>query len=467
MIRYKGNYFSRFIFSHNTEKEVFYGCGHWKRPTHKEGGFHSMVKIMKTENQNLKYSDLSKLLLIPSNYNVSNTSKLVSSAIRSNLAYRKLVEIEEKINPVIDVMQESGLLISSKWFSEGLNDKRLSLAKLEADLNDCIGGQNDQFNNELVQGFWKANRLPIAKTAEDLAKYELLHPTYELVKSIYKNQHYLKQWDTNLKIDTYEGGNYVRARGQWKSFSTWSGRLTAKELPLISLPNKMNSYVLPPDNHKIISVDFSNAELRALAYHSQCKRMIDEINCGVDHHTQMGRLIQSAVGNERVINDDGLRQLSKTYTYGKLYGAGTETLRKSLRKLIPEITSVEVDKIKQVHHNLYPELERFLEQQEQSDALLTPFGKVVPLVKMNKNQKRNYSLQSIVAVLAKVLMIVASQYYSVIHHKHDETWIVAPSREPTEVVVELIENQFLKQVEQLFPGYPIHRIITFKLVGGK
>ena len=53
-------------------------------------------------------------------------------------------------------------------------------------------------------------------------------------------------------------------------------------------------------------------------------------------------------------------------------------------------------------------------------------------------QKRNFACQSSVAVIVKLLMIIASKYAKVIHVIHDEVWFLA--REPTETVNQIIEE---------------------------
>lgn len=419
------------------------------------------------DHNEVKLTNLNKMLLIPVNHHLINRNKVLNMAFESNEAFGHLYELEALIAPIMEEMQETGLLVSKKWLSEGLLPTRNKLKQFELDLNNHIGVQASIFDEKLVYDFWKAKGLPKANTREDYGIYEHFDPTYKWLKEIYKKRQFLAQWDAKLKLSDYEAGNNLRIRGQWRSFSTWSGRLIAKELPLVSMPNIMNSYVVPPANHKVIALDLSNAEVRALAYHSKCGLMIDEINRGVDHHSLTGDIIKNVVQNNRIMDDASLRSLAKTYTYGSLYGASTETLINNLRKNIPGITSVEVCRIKKAHDTLYPELEHFLRFQEQSDSLLTPFGKVKPLVRLSRSQKRNFSLQSTVAVLIKILMVVVHQYFQVIHVKHDELWFVAPSREPTTAIINLIEKKFISQVQRDFPGYPIQDILMYEKIGGQ
>ena len=102
-------------------------------------------------------------------------------------------------------------------------------------------------------------------------------------------------------------------------------------------------------------------------------------------------------------------------------------------------------------------------KQSSSPELLTIFGAVKPMAIFRPTQKRNFACQSSVAVLVKLLMIIANKHAKVIHVVHDEVWILA--REPTETVAQIIE-EFTKKIIRLLPGFPTKDLLDVEIIGG-
>lgn len=67
-----------------------------------------------------------------------------------------------------------------------------------------------------------------------------------------------------------------------------------------STPKEMRPYFIAPDGYKILSLDLSNAELRFLAYFSDCHAMLDQFNDGQDIHQLTGDLISMNLGSSEV-----------------------------------------------------------------------------------------------------------------------------------------------------------------------
>src|SRR5699024_4194187 len=256
----------------------------------------------------------------------------------------------------------------------------------------------------LLNSYWQQNQLYPATTYEEFSYYRHLHPTYKLMLQYKKHFNYLKQWDSNLRNTGIRLSNDdVVIKRKWRSFSSYTGRLTAKNLPLTSMPKAMRDYIVTPKGFELMSVDLSNAELRFLAYYARCNSLMERFNVGKHIHSETAKLIQNKINN-LAVKDEQARELAKRYTYSFLYGAGVKTIQKSLQKVFIDITSADVVTINDAFIQQYPEIQKFLLERENSESLLTAFGEVNPIARFHEAQRRNFTLQSSVSVAIKMLM---------------------------------------------------------------
>ena len=255
----------------------------------------------------------------------------------------------------------------------------------------------------------------------------------------------------------------VVIKGNWQSFSSYSGRMFCKQLPLTSLPKDLRDFILSPDERVILSLDFNNAELRILAYYSHCKRLLEQFEIGEDIHFQTGTMIAQAIGLQDA-DVAVIRRTGKQFAFALLYGAGISTIVSNLRKLVPTVTSATVSQLVTAFFKTYPEVHLFLDNLEKDSHLLTPFGRIKPLATFKPTQKRNYPFQSSIAVAVKQLMLIANKRFDVVHVIHDEIWILAPTREPT--VVEEVIEEFYHQLLNILPDFPISGFIKVEPIGG-
>lgn len=219
----------------------------------------------------LEYTSISNLLLLPKNFPIEEHDPLVSKVLESHHVFHPLYELEKSIQPVLESMEKRGLVFAEEWFRSGLKKKQAQRTKVITEINQYIDGAHDDVDESRLHDYWRGNNLPIANSFDALANYKEIHPTYNLMLQYRKHSNYLKQWDLNLKNEgvRLENGN-VRIKGKWQSFASYTGRISAKQLPLTSLPSAMRDYIVPPKDSQLVSIDLNNAELRFLAYYAKC-----------------------------------------------------------------------------------------------------------------------------------------------------------------------------------------------------
>lgn len=410
----------------------------------------------------LPYSSLSNFLLLPLNYDVKVQDPNVQKILRASTVFRRLYDLEKSIQPILSTIESRGLVVSNRWFLEGLVGHQDRLARSSEKICDHFLVENNVVDKQVASNFFKNNKLPEAYSREGFRQYQYLHPIYKLLLSHDKHNQFLNQWGERLveKGTTVKGG--VLLQGQWSSFASYSGRIFAKQLPLTSLPRQMRDYI--QESGEITSLDFNNGELRFVAYYSRCQKLLQQFQSGEDIHYLTGKMIVDGIGfNEAEITV--IRDMGKEFTFSLLYGASLTSMTNSLRKIVPTVTSVTVSNLIHSFYSNYPEVLQFLETLEVETHLLTPFGRVKPLATFKPTQKRNFPLQSSVSVAVKQLMVIASKYAEVIHVVHDEIWIHTPSKDS--IVIDEIIEAFYRQLHIILPGFPSHQFIKKEKIGGK
>ncbi len=112
---------------------------------------------------------------------------------------------------------------------------------------------------------------------------------------------------------------------------TATGRLSSKNPNLQNIPVKtqagreIRKAFIARDGYKLISIDYSQIELRLLAHFSQDKALLEAFNQGLDIHTQTAIKI---FGEEQAQEK---RNVAKSINFGLLYGMGSRKLGETLR----------------------------------------------------------------------------------------------------------------------------------------
>lgn len=414
----------------------------------------------------LTHTDFNKLLLLPDNFNIRGHERTLQQVLDTNKIVKRLIDLEIAIQPILKNLEEKGLLISEDWFNEGVKDKKMRLVEATKELNKIIGLKSEFYNDVPIREYWQLKQLPVAYSLEHLNNYKNLDRSFKLVLEIKNIQSYLTQWEIKLLKEGVHREQGIQIYGSWTSYSSFTGRVSAKKLALTSLPKKLRNYIRAPEGYRIISLDLNAAELRFMAYFSECETMLDVLNSGQDLHTEIAKIIQRIIFPNTKVNEKLYRDLAKTYIFSFLYGAGNRTIANNLRAISSDITTADVKNLEQAFDHRYPKINQFLQYLESSEYLYTPLGKLKPTAEFKRNQKRNFLFQASVAYAVKHLLLIASRYYEVIHIQHDEIWLLAPSRAPTAATIEEITYLFNNKLQELFTEFPVNNLLTLNSIGG-
>lgn len=455
------------LFIHND------GCDDWlsKFTTTSEYSFNLDRKGGETHmeiQQVTPHTYLNHLLLMPKYYDLSQSLEAVDRLLQKHPIFKRMYLIEKRISPILSTLEESGLVVSGEWLKSGLQEKQNQLVAVRNEINQTIRRTVcSQVDEEKLYEYWKSRGLPIANGFDALKKYKKLHPTFQMMLTYKSHQSYLKMWEQRLleKGVAVNGGFLLK--GNWRSFSSYTGRIYARNLPLTSMPTEMRNYIVAPKGYQIVSLDIDSAELRFMAYHAKCSSLVRKFYKGIDVLTEIADMIRSSFDSHD-ITENQLRELAKKFTYSLLYGAGKQTIAKNMRKIFHHVTSVEVGRLIAVFYDTYPELQHFLSERGKNEKLLTVFGEIEPVAKFTTAQKKNFTLQHSVAVAIKMLLsILAEDDIKIIHVIHDEIWFITKENMYLDKFIKQVEVKFEKKIEMLFPGLPVNGILSKEKIGGK
>lgn len=145
-----------------------------------------------------------------------------------------------------------------------------------------------------------------------------IDPIYELAKS-----------DKNSKIYT-----------SFNQFGTSTGRFSSREPNLQTIParrklgSEFRRSFIAQEGYSLISIDYSQIELRLLAHYSEDPVLLDSFNNDVDiHYATALKLFGNAEAKEK-------RHIAKSINFGILYGMGSTKLSKMLDITIKEAKDI-------------------------------------------------------------------------------------------------------------------------------
>jgi len=366
---------------------------------------------------------------------------------------QKIFELEMKVLPVISKIERNGVNFDKRK-AEILNKNyREIVTKLALEIQKIAGIDfNVNSAKELSEVLFeklKLSQVGIKKTIhgrstgeETLEKLKDLHP---IISKILEYRHFEKIRNTYLEKLPNEIANDGRIHTHYSQIGVISGRLSSSNPNLQNIPKVSEIeelFVAKDSNHKLVSIDYSQIELRIMAKISEDKNLIDDLNQGLDIHAITASKIFGKNFTE-ITKDE--RQIGKTINFSIIYGVTEFGLAKSLR-ISSEEAKIIIQKFFKSFPNVYRWMEKTILSARENGFVKTFFGRVVhiPLLKsVNKNlvaqgdrMAINIPIQGTGAEIIKLAMIRVQEFLDEKNLKtkmvlqiHDELTFDVPNEE--------------------------------------
>lgn len=405
------------------------------------------------------------MLLVPNSISSNIVEVYVPSLLDANVALHSLYSLEQAFTrSVLVALNRRKICIDPQWLCTQNYEYETIQNEVRDGLNAGKGSNLSSIEHDFIH-YMELNGLYFTKDLQQLDALSTIHPVYSKFKKFIKAQQFHRQWVEKLTPYYSKMNNRLELTGHWRSFASYTGRITASKLPLTSMPNKMKQWVIPSkSDYSIWSIDLSNAELRFLSLYSKDEQLTDDLNNGRDIHSLVGTLFQqnlSYTGDE-----PNHRKAAKTFIFAMLYGAGNFRLGESLRKHGYDIQSDDVNRIKKTVFSRYASLEGYFKSVEESEIVGSFYGPILPLITLKPNQKRNFALQSSISTAIKLLAFeVTRMNLEIVHIIHDELWIQVPDSNHCSWQKDLTEN-FSRILLSHHSNFPVMGLLDIKKNGG-
>lgn len=342
-------------------------------------------------------------------------------------------EIEVPLIPVLAQMERNGILVDVSLL-EGLSEEATKeLTKLEKSIYKHAG---EEFNinspkqlqeilyEKLGLTSGKKNKTGLSTAAGELEK---LRDEHEIVGEILQYRELAKLKSTYLEsLPGLVNKRTKRIHTNYNQTIAATGRLSSTDPNLQNIPvkgdglgSRVREAFVAEAGYKLVSLDYSQIELRIVAHLSGDKNMLDIFQKGEDIHTKTAMFLFDVAG-DKVTAD--MRRYAKTVNFGILYGLSSF----GFSDRISGVSQYEAKQFIDKYFESYPQVSDYLEKikmQVREDAQITnQIGRVrkFPEVKSSQYFIRqaaeraaiNFPIQSLSADIIKKAMIEIDQLIS-------------------------------------------------------
>ncbi|MCK9181413.1 MAG: DNA polymerase I [Fibrobacteraceae bacterium] len=263
-------------------------------------------------------------------------------------------------------MEEYGVAINSKVLIELSKVFSTRIERIEEKIYDLAGGKpfNIASPKQLAEVLFDDLKLSTGKKSEkstsaavlDQLSIESPHP---IIDAIFEYRELKKLQNTYVDVlPTLVNPKTHRIHTNFVQWGTATGRLSSRDPNLQNIPvrseegKKIRAAFIPGSADKVIlSVDYSQIELRMLAHLSKDPKLTEAYKLGADIHTQTAAAVYGKDPSQVTADE---RRNAKVINFGVLYGMTSFRLARDLR-----ISRTEAQMFINGYFNLYSGVKEF------------------------------------------------------------------------------------------------------------
>ncbi|MDD7410476.1 DNA polymerase I [Fusobacterium gastrosuis] len=347
-----------------------------------------------------------------------------------------LHEIEMPLIEVLSYMEKNGIKIDKNYFKNYSLELELDLSKIEKEIYEEAG---EIFNinspKQLGEILFEKMNLPSGKKTKtgfstDVSVLEDLdYMGYNIARLIleYRKLNKLK----NTYVDTLPTmvDEFSRIHTTFNQIGTVTGRLSSFEPNLQNIPVKTDNGIkiregfVADEDTLLMSIDYSQVELRVLASLSKDSNLLEAYREKKDLHSLTARKIFNLSNDEEVSREQ--RIIAKIINFSIIYGKTAFGLSKELKIPVKEASEY-INK----YFEQYPRVTTFekeiIEFAEENGFVKTLFGRkrfISGITSKNRNIKSQAERMAVNTVIqgtaAEVLKKVMIEIYKLLKDKED------------------------------------------------
>ena len=207
----------------------------------------------------------------------------------------------------------------------------------------------------------KKNKSGYSTDEDTLKDLRITYPEYDsLISSILKYREINKLYST-YTLNLLEYAKDGRIHTEFKQTGTATGRLSSSNPNMQNIPQKgeyaeiLRSSFVAKSGFKLVSLDYSQIELRILAHLSEDENLIKAFNENKDIHTMTAQKIFHLSSSDEVTHE--IRRIAKAVNFGILYGLSSFGLARDTK-----VTRKEAQSFIDGYFALYPKVKIFIDE---------------------------------------------------------------------------------------------------------
>jgi DNA polymerase-1 len=402
--------------------------------------------------------------------------QILTERLKKNDLFKVFEEIEMPLIRVLIDMEHAGISVDEKFLRDYSRELQARIGEIEKEVYQAVGypfniNSNQQLSKALFETLKltpadSSNRTKTGAYSTAAAVLTAMQDQHEVITSLLEHRELSKLVSTYLEALPRQINKQTgRVHTSFNQTGSVTGRLASSEPNLQNIPTRTElghrvrkAFVADPGN-VLVSVDYSQIELRIAAHMAQDAAMLDAFRAGQDIHAATAAAIYN-VPLDEVTKDQ--RRHAKAINFGLIYGMSPFGLTRTT-----ELTLAEAENFVKSYFEKFPGVKRYLDNIRKTAAergyVETMLGRkrYFPQLKQSATQQVraraereaiNAPIQGTAADIMKVAMIrlpvalnAAGLRAKTLLQVHDELLLECPREEldkTVRVTRDVMENAY-------------------------
>ena len=295
-----------------------------------------------------------------------NLKESLETELRKQGLWQLFTEVEMALIPVLVAMERDGILLDTDLLREMSRELGQQLLKLEKEIYGSVGHQfNINSPQQLGRVLFQELKLPQSRRTKtgystEASVMEALRGVHPVIEFILEYRQLSKLKSTYVDaLPALINHKTGRVHTNFNQTGTATGRLSSSDPNLQNIPirsemgNKIRKAIIAPPGAYLLSADYSQIDLRALAHLSQDPGLIAAFAHDEDIHATTASKIFGIPAGE-VTSE--MRRNAKTVNFGVVYGMSDYGLEQATN-----LSREEAAQFIALYFERYPGVKEYLE----------------------------------------------------------------------------------------------------------